>query len=58
MLHDAYGLHVVEEPVQVFVEVALLFEAGDYKVVGGEAMLERVVADGGASGGFRSGGLR
>ena len=51
LLHDAYGLQLVAKPVEVFVEVALFFEAGDDGVLGGEAVLERVVADGGTSGG-------
>ena len=52
MLHDADGLQLVAEVVQVYVKASGVFQDGEDGVLGGEAVLERVVADGGASAGI------
>ena len=52
VLHDADGLQLVAEVVQVYVKASGVFQDGEDGVLGGEAVLERVVADGGASAGI------
>ena len=52
VLHDADGLQLVAEVVQVCVKAAGVLQNGEEGVLGREAVLERVVADGGASAGI------